>query len=93
MFATPVRSKDFSWNVNVNWTRTRNKVISFYNDSKNLQLGSFQGGISINASLTEPYGTIQGKTWTDRTAGKLVDADGYYVSTSTTIECHWQCKP
>src|SRR5690606_9421162 len=34
LYATPVRTRDFSWNINVNWTRNRNKVLELYNDSK-----------------------------------------------------------
>lgn len=84
VYATPVRTKNFSWTINVNWTRNRNKVLDLYNDSKNLQLGSFQGGISINASIGQPYGTIQGKTYQLLDGKRLVDTNGYYVSTSTT---------
>ena len=97
LYGTPIKTQDFSWNVNVNWTRNRNKVISLYNDSKNLQLGSFQGGVSINATLNQPYGTIQGKTWQmidpanagklipwDGRGEKVVGANGRYLMTSTT---------
>jgi TonB-linked SusC/RagA family outer membrane protein len=84
IYGTPVRTKDFSWTVNVNWTRNRNKVLSLYSDSKNLQIGSFQGGVSINASIGQPYGTIQGKTYEMLDGKRLIDADGYYVPTSTT---------
>src|SRR5690606_1591458 len=63
VFASPVRNTNFSWDINLNWTRNRNEVVALHGESKNLQIASFQGGVSINASLGEPYGTIQGKTW------------------------------
>jgi outer membrane receptor protein involved in Fe transport len=84
VYATPVRTKDFSWTVNLNFTRNRNKVVSLYNDSKNLQIGSFQGGVSINASIDQPYGTIQGKTWVLKDGKRQVDNNGYYVISTTT---------
>jgi TonB-linked SusC/RagA family outer membrane protein len=84
VYGTPVRTNNFSWNINVNFTRNRNKVTKLYEDSKNLQLGSFQGGVSINATLDQPYGTIQGKTWEMLNGKRLVDDKGYYVSTTTT---------
>lgn len=97
MFGSPVKTKDFSWDINLNWTRNRNKVISLYGDSKNLQLGSFQGGVSVNATLGQPYGTIQGKTWGmidpadatkiiswDGTGEKVVKTNGRYFLTTTT---------
>lgn len=86
LFATPVKTKDFSWTINLNWTKNTSKVLSLYDSSKNLQLASFQGGVTVNATVGQPYGTIQGKTWTyEATTGqKLVGSNGYYVQTTTT---------
>jgi TonB-linked SusC/RagA family outer membrane protein len=93
LYATPVRTHNFSWNVNVNWTRNRNKVISLYNDSKNLQIGSFQSGVSINATLGQPYGTIQGRTWEMKDGKRLVGDNGYYSVTSTTTNVIGNVNP
>jgi TonB-linked SusC/RagA family outer membrane protein len=82
-FATPVKTKDFSWNINANWTRNRNKVVTLYEGSKNLQIASLSGGVSINASLGQPYGTIMGTTWQMLNGQKLVGSDGRYVVTTT----------
>ena len=60
LFATPFKSDDFKWDVNVNWSQNKNKVLSLFDEVKNLPLGSFQGGITINATIGQPYGTIQG---------------------------------
>jgi TonB-linked SusC/RagA family outer membrane protein len=58
--AVPVQNKNFSWNVNLNWTRNRNRVEELTPGVDNLVLGSFQGGVTLNATLGEPYGTIRG---------------------------------
>jgi hypothetical protein len=97
LYATPVKTTKFSWDINLNWSRNRNKVLELYGDSKNLQIISSQGGVSINASLGQPYGTIQGKTWMmidpkdptktvewDGTGAKLVGANGRYLQSVTT---------
>lgn len=85
LFATPVRTTNFSWDINLNWTRNRNKVVALYGDSKNLQIASFQGGVSINASLDQPYGTIQGKTYVYHdNGGKIVGSNGRYLQSVTT---------
>lgn len=60
LFGTPVRTKDFDWTINVNWARNRNEVIELFEDQTNLQLANVQGGITINASVGEPYGAIWG---------------------------------
>jgi hypothetical protein len=34
-----------------------------YEDSTNLQLASFQGGVSLNTSVGRPYGELQSYTY------------------------------
>ncbi|MBO9571344.1 MAG: SusC/RagA family TonB-linked outer membrane protein [Chitinophagaceae bacterium] len=97
MFGSPFKTRDFSWDININWTRNRNEVLKLFEDSKNLVLGTFQGGVSLNATLGQPYGILQGKTWGmidpkdptktvawDGTGEKLVKANGRYFQTTTT---------
>lgn len=84
MFGSPVSNRNFSWNINVNFTRNRNKVISLYEDSKNLQIASFQGGVSLNATLGRPYGELQSNTFQYVNGQRLVNANGTYVLSTTT---------
>lgn len=93
VFATPVKTKDFSWTVNLNWTRNRNKVLELFDSSKNLQLATSQGGVSINASLGQPYGTIQGRAIQQLNGQNLVSAAGTYVTTSTTTNIIGNVNP
>lgn len=84
LYGTPLRTKNFSWDVNINFTRNRNKVLELYNNSKNLQIGSFQGGVSLNASLGQPYGTLQGASYVLMNGKPLVNANGLYATSSIT---------
>lgn len=94
LYAVPVKTKNFSWNVNVNWSRNRNEVLALFDRSTNLPINdlNMQGGVSINATLHQPYGTIQGKTWTYvgnpidgyDLSKKVVGVNGFYVQTTTT---------
>lgn len=98
LFGTPVRTNNFSWNINVNWSKNNSKVIALYNDSKNLPLANYQGGVSVNATLGQPYGTIQGKTWVyDANGNKIVDDSGpnagYYQVTTTTTNIIGNMNP
>jgi TonB-linked SusC/RagA family outer membrane protein len=93
LYATPVKTNNFSWTVNVNWTRNRNEVVELYNDSKNLQLGSFQNGVTLNASIGQPYGTIQGKTWNLLNGERLVQPNGRYSISSTTTNVIGNINP
>ncbi|MHC2992150.1 membrane protein [Pontibacter sp. HJ8] len=82
-FATPIKVGDFSWTLNLNWTRNRNEVIDL-GPIQNFQIGSFQGGISINAAVGEPYGTIRGRDFVYHENGqKTVDSDGDYILTAS----------
>lgn len=56
----PVRTKDLSWDIRINWARNRNEVVSLFQDQDNLQISTAQGGISFNATVGQPYGTIWG---------------------------------
>jgi TonB-linked SusC/RagA family outer membrane protein len=84
LYGSPIKTNNFAWNMNINFTRNRNKVISLYNDSKNLQLGAFQGGVSLNASLGKPYGELQTTTYEYLNGQKLIKANGLYQLTTTT---------
>lgn len=60
---TPIQSGDFKWDVNVNWSLNRNKVLELYEDQDNIVIYSAQGGITVNATVGEPYGTIKGTNY------------------------------
>jgi TonB-linked SusC/RagA family outer membrane protein len=58
--ATPVKLKDFKWDLNLNWSTNESLVVKLLNGIENLELASLQGGVSINATPGQPYGTIRG---------------------------------
>ncbi|QHT67865.1 SusC/RagA family TonB-linked outer membrane protein [Rhodocytophaga rosea] len=92
-FVTPVKTPSFSWTLNLNWSRNRNKVKELA-ETNNLQLGSFQGGVSLNAALGEPYGTLRGSNYVYHENGqRLVDEDGYYVISPTSNEIIGDVNP
>jgi hypothetical protein len=62
-YFTPVKTSDFQWDVNVNWSRNRNNVVELFGDSQTLLLASVQGGINITARVGQPYGTLEGTTF------------------------------
>ncbi len=84
---TPVKTRDFQWDITVNYTRNRNKVISLFDTAKNLQLNTFQGGVSINATVGQPYGTIRGSDYVYSDAGeRIVKDNGFYQISPTSNE-------
>jgi TonB-linked SusC/RagA family outer membrane protein len=98
-FVIPVKTDNFSWNINVNWTRNRNVVKEIFIDEngesiKNLPLGSFQGGVSINGALGQPYGTLRGTDYVyDDKGQKLMDDDGRYQISANANEVIGNINP
>ena len=58
--ATPFKTNDFRWDLNLNWSQNESLVVELLNGIENLELASLQGGVSINATPGQPYGTIRG---------------------------------
>jgi len=80
----PIRTKDFSWDVTLNWTSQNSKVVELAPGIENLQIAPLQGGVSINARLGETYGVIQGTDYIYKNGKRVVGEDGYYLRTSTS---------
>ena len=84
-FVTPVQTQNFTWNININFARNRNKVISLYgegeNEVRNIPIAAFQGGVSVNAAVGHPYGIIRGNDFVETNGQRTVNADGYYMVT------------
>jgi len=90
---TPAKNRDFQWDVSFNWARNENKVKKLLEDESgnevtNLQLASLQGGITINARVGEPYGSINGSDYVyhEETGQPIVNANGRYrISSANDI--------
>lgn len=83
---TPIKTDDFSWDVNVNWAKNKNLVVDLYGETNNIVLASYQGGVSINATKGQPYGVIRGTGYKfDANGNKVVNSSGYYISVSDQI--------
>ncbi|SEV97752.1 TonB-linked outer membrane protein, SusC/RagA family [Chitinophaga sp. YR573] len=89
---TPVKTRDFSWVVGVNWSKNKSKVLDLPSGVDFIQLGSFtlQGGITIGHAKNDAYGVIRGTDFIyDKTTGKKVvydadgDSPGYYQKTGS----------
>lgn len=77
----PIRNNNFSWNVNLNFTRIRNKVIAIFGDKPvgGDQLTStvipdvnYFGGITPSIAEGYPYGVIVGAKYARNEEGQLL---------------------
>jgi len=87
LFAIPVKTEEFSWIVDVNFTRNRNKVVELYGEGAgtvtNYPIAALQGGVTLNAATGQPYGVIRGKDFVYTNGQRTVNAKGYYATTPT----------
>ncbi len=83
---TPFKKTNFSWDITLNWARNRNKVVELFEGSENVVLAGFQGGVSINATLGQPFGTIRGSNFIYTNGQKTVGANGRYLISTTSNE-------
>ncbi len=93
--ATPVKTKNFKWDLTINWSKNYNKVVSLIDGVNNLQLGRFQGGVSINAMVGQPYGVIYGTDYIyDNDGNKVINATtGAYLKTATSDQIIGDVNP
>ena len=61
---TPIKIKDFSWDVNVNWSKNKSMVTALADGISNLQISSFPGGVTLNAVVGQPFGILKGTDYT-----------------------------
>lgn len=90
LFVSPVRNEDFEWAINATWSKNKSEVVSLFTNPAtgeevtNLQMASLQGGISINATVGQPYGSIWGSNFTYLNGERVIDPDnGRYVVDAT----------
>lgn len=89
----PLVMGNFVWEARLNWSMNRNEVIELYKNPAtgepltNIVLQSFQGGVTINATLNEPYGVIRGTGYKlhNTTGERMVTSSGYYMAEADKI--------
>lgn len=73
---TAIKAKDFSWDIQTNFSLNRSKIKSLYGDIQSYVLGS-DGTVQVLATVGKPYGSIFGTAYARNAAGEIiVNADG-----------------
>ena len=90
----PIRLENFNWNVTANWSTNESEVIKLIDGIENLELASFQGGVSINAAPGKPYGAIRGSDYVyDDDGNKIIGSNGYYLLSETNNQIIGNIQP
>ncbi|MFC0776812.1 SusC/RagA family TonB-linked outer membrane protein [Flavobacterium sp. HJSW_4] len=83
---TPVKTNNFTWDINVNWSKNENMVTALADGVTNLQVSSFPGTVTLNAVVGQPFGVLKGTDYTyDANGQRIVNpATGRYVINTST---------
>ncbi|NOQ91883.1 MAG: SusC/RagA family TonB-linked outer membrane protein [Flavobacteriaceae bacterium] len=84
LWGSPVKTENFEWRIDLNWAQNKNEVLELPQGLTNLELASLQGGVSINATVGEPYGTIRGSDHEYIDGKPVVNSSGYYKKATGT---------
>ena len=78
-----LKSEDFSWDMNVNFAKNENELVSLTADSKNITLATAPFRVGVYGVEGMKYGQIFGTNFVyDANGNKVIDADGYYKSSA-----------
>ncbi|HEX8041268.1 MAG TPA: SusC/RagA family TonB-linked outer membrane protein [Chryseosolibacter sp.] len=80
-----VKNADFNWNLTANWARNISRVNSLPEGISNYQINSFQGGVSLNATVGQPYGVLRGTGYKFLNGQRVVSPSGYYVAVADQV--------
>ncbi len=76
--ATPVEVGDFTWNIDLNWSKNTGKVISVKEGIDEIPLYANTSGITYKLVPGDDIGTLYGYVYDRTTDGRLIlDANGY----------------
>ena len=84
--ATPVKNRDFGWDIAFNLGLNRNKIVSLINGTSSVQLGGGYGrSATPQVAVGGSYGDLIGYTWVKNAKGQHeVNADGTPLTTYQT---------
>ena len=92
----PVKTKDFTWDITLNYTKNRSNIKSIFEGIDQIQIAAtssdplnadniagFTGGLGNYAIVGQQYGVMQGQPFQKDASGNLiVDGQGNYVGDS-----------
>ena len=83
--ATPIQTKDFTWNIGFNWSKLNNEVVSLADGVESINLGGTWAA-DLRVQKGEKYMALYGQDYVyDDNGNRLVDASGAYQFTSDRV--------
>ncbi|MFA8433063.1 MAG: SusC/RagA family TonB-linked outer membrane protein [Marinifilaceae bacterium] len=77
LYANPIRTKDFKWDMTINWSKNISKINALAPGIESHVLNS--NHVAVAARVGEPYGVLVGTDFIyDKLGNKIVDENGFY---------------
>ncbi|MCK5775441.1 MAG: SusC/RagA family TonB-linked outer membrane protein [Bacteroidales bacterium] len=83
-YATIIETNDFSWDVNVNYSKNMNKVIALDGDQEKLDLGDYYK-TDLFAIVGDEFGSLWGQAREMKDGKYLLNEKGHYVLTEDIV--------
>jgi hypothetical protein len=80
-----IKNNAFRWNITANWSKNKSIVNSLPEDIDNYQINSYQGGISTNATVGQPYGVLRGTGYQFLNGQRVINGSGYPVAVADQV--------
>ena len=80
-----IKGDGINYNASVNFTKNKSKVLKLIEGTDNYVLSSYQGGVSANATVGQPFGVLRGTGYEYLNGEKVVDENGFYKSVPDQI--------
>ena len=80
-----VKNTNLNWNASINWAKNVSLVNSLPSGIENYVINSFQGGVSVNATVGQPYGVVRGTGFQYLNGQRVVNSAGYYVAVADQV--------
>lgn len=75
----PYVSENFRWDIGVNWSRNRNKLVEMPQGIENYRIATGPFAATIDARVGQPLGVITGYDYVYHEGQKVVDDNGVYA--------------
>jgi hypothetical protein len=80
-----LKNNSFKWNMSANWSKNVSNVNSLPEGIDNYQINSFQGGVSLNATVGQPYGVLRGTGYQFLNGKPVINGSGYPVAIADQV--------
>ena len=76
VYGTPIQTKQFTWDISLNWAKNQSKVISLIDGVNRFQIGNYSSYIYVYAEVGKPYGYMRGLGVKRHENGKMIMEKG-----------------